>query len=175
MANQLYLISFSDDVPSIINDYIAKSYTWAHYLPSTWIVSSDLPLDDIVDRFSKILSSSVYDKRFVVVRFNDTDIDGYLPHSAWRWITNQQRQIELHAIENPSLYDMAKSGMFDEELDATNRISGIDSILNPYKTRTPEFEFDLVRGRMTRFIIKKLASIANHSELDQFSALMDDV
>ena len=57
--------------------------SWWHYLESTWIVSTDISVDECVKRLRQAMDDNDY---LLVVEITQQPRQGWLPSKAWDWI-----------------------------------------------------------------------------------------
>lgn len=87
-----YLISYDlnksdknyDGVFNAIKESSANGTTWWHYLDSTWIIKSNLSVNDIS---SKIKLEADENDFFIVIEIKNNK-QGWLPQKAWDYLNN---------------------------------------------------------------------------------------
>ena len=94
MSERSYLIALgpSADVAAI-KDYIKLddgfSHWWNH-LPGVFMVTSGLTADEITEKIRPLTG----DARFLVVRVDLNDTEGWLPQKSWQWIKHRERDTD---------------------------------------------------------------------------------
>lgn len=84
-----YLISYDLQTPG--KDYnslynILKSAPgWAHYLESTWFISSNESLEFWHEKIKNVIDAN---DNFFIVDISDSGSDGWLPRNAWEWLNS---------------------------------------------------------------------------------------
>ena len=61
--------------------------SWWHYLPSTWLVDTDLSPNDLYQELKPLINT---DTDHILVTRLDSDRKGWLPKKAWDWIRKHQ-------------------------------------------------------------------------------------
>jgi len=85
----LHLISYNirenRDTNAFYNA-IQNSGIWWHYFETTWIVRSDENSNQIYERLSPFVGTTV--EYLLIVKIDPNDEQGWLPQEAWDWIRN---------------------------------------------------------------------------------------
>jgi hypothetical protein len=68
---------------------------WWNHIPGTSLVVSSLTADEISNRIKPFVGSS----RFLVMRANPAESQGWLPERAWRWIQSREAPQATTAAE----------------------------------------------------------------------------
>lgn len=63
--------------------------SWWHYLPSTWLVDTDLSPEDLYRELKPFLQ----DGDHILVTKLDPERQGWLPKKAWEWIRRHEPEI----------------------------------------------------------------------------------
>ena len=90
MPKWSHLIALDADVAEV-KAYLKNDHVFTHwwsYLPSVFLVTSDLTANEITDRLRPVTGEA----SFLVSRVNLDDTEGWLPSRSWRWIKNRMRE-----------------------------------------------------------------------------------
>lgn len=71
-------------------DEIKNCGEWWRYLESTWLVSSELEVNEIAERLAKHIDLS--SDNFLVMEITD-NYEGWMPKSSWLWINERFDEI----------------------------------------------------------------------------------
>jgi hypothetical protein len=82
-----FLVSYDLKAPGRNYDSLyevlkSASSCW-HNLESTWIIYSNTSIQTWCDRITSTLDKN---DRFLIVHFDETEYNGFLPQEAWDWI-----------------------------------------------------------------------------------------
>lgn len=123
------------------------AYNWMHYLEFSWIIVSDMSVQGLIDKLAPYCSTA-NGQRIIVTEINPSDINGWLPHSAWIWFKNTRLEVEYMNMESPTLSDAWRCGILGKEIEHAHSIADIDELLKPYEATSSSFELDLIRQRV---------------------------
>lgn len=63
-------------------DVLKSQNSWWHYIPSTWLVDTDLSAEELYEQLKPHLKSGDH----ILVTRLDSERQGWLPKKAWDWI-----------------------------------------------------------------------------------------
>jgi hypothetical protein len=84
---------------SEIEETITGFGNWFHYFGDTWIVNTDLTVDEMADALRQFVS----DKDSLLITAIQPPYQGWLPEEAWKWLNETARKQKISAgqvIEN---------------------------------------------------------------------------
>ena len=106
-----------------------------------------MPVKELIDKLSPYCSSDNL-QSIIITEINTSDINGWLPHSAWVWFKNTKLEVEYMNMESPTLHDAWRCGILGKEIEKMHSIADIDALLHPYEATAGFFELNLIRRRM---------------------------
>lgn len=66
-----------------------KQHSWWHYMPSTWLVDTDLTPDDLYKELKAFLQQGDH----ILITKLDPARQGWLPKKAWEWIRRHEHKV----------------------------------------------------------------------------------
>lgn len=89
----LYLVSYNcsmpTDVKSRIESVLKTMPGWWHHLETTWIVASQLNLQQVTDMIHQAAATG---DKILVVDITADSYNGWLPSKAWDWLRNENER-----------------------------------------------------------------------------------
>lgn len=84
----LYLITYDlvkprQDYNDLYESIKQCSSKWWHYLDSTWLIVTKMPVVDCVDKIHSVMDD---DDKLLVIDITKDSYQGWLPTKAWEWI-----------------------------------------------------------------------------------------
>ncbi len=85
----LYLITYDlvkpkQDYDNLYEAIKQSSSKWWHYLDSTWLIVTELSIDDCVKKIHATMDDN---DKLLIVDITRTKYNGWLPKKAWEWIS----------------------------------------------------------------------------------------
>ena len=69
-------------------DVLKSQNSWWHYLPSTWLVDTDLDAEMLYEKLKPYLRSGDH---ILITKLNSSERQGWLPKKAWAWIKRHEQ------------------------------------------------------------------------------------
>ena len=84
----LYLITYDlikprQDYNDLYDSIKQCSSKWWHYLDSTWLIVTDRPISECVEKIHAVMDC---DDKLLVINISGAEYRGWLPKKAWEWI-----------------------------------------------------------------------------------------
>jgi hypothetical protein len=87
----IYLITYDLHKPgkdyTSLHNTIKTASTWWHYIESTWIIKTDLSVNEWSNRIRSVTDSN---DNFLIVDISKQNRQGWLPKKAWDWIRENE-------------------------------------------------------------------------------------
>ena len=94
MSERSYLIALSPPADvAVVKEHIKlddRFSHWWNHLPGVFMVTSRLTADEITEQIRPLTGES----RFLVVRVDLNDTEGWLPQKSWQWIKHRERDTD---------------------------------------------------------------------------------
>jgi len=87
----IYLITYNKallrNYTPLENTIKQCSLAWWHHLDNTWLIETNLNLNQIYQRLSGCIQPQ--DRLLIIEISNQADYEGYLPQEAWNWMNQK--------------------------------------------------------------------------------------